>query len=138
MGRIGFWQLLLDDKVSYWEAKAINSASDTAQRAELGTIELGGQLGALEGRVAALSREVLMLRAALSVLAKTLKDTNVIDEHLLDVRLEAAMEEALAPPDPPPTTDGAPGMVVCLRCRRSVPAQSTTMTGDGPVCDRCP
>ncbi len=143
MARVGFWQLLLDDKVSYWEAAAINSAHDAADDARLQTMEIGGRVGALEQRVAGLSREVIMLRAALTVLAKTLKDTNVLDERLLDARLEAAVEEAMAPPEPPPSARVAapvepPRMTVCLRCRNRVPARSTTMTADGPVCDRCP
>lgn len=145
MGRIGFWQLLLDDKVSPWEARAINSAHDAAEHAQLRSVELGGRVDALEHRVAGLSREVIMLRAALTVLAKTLKDTGVLDERLLDARLDAAVEEALAPPEPPPSQRAAPTapaqpprMLVCLRCRNRVPAPSTSMTADGPVCDRCP
>jgi hypothetical protein len=144
VGRIGFWQLLLDDKVSSWEASAINSAHDAADKAQLASLELSAQVGALQGRVAGLSREVIMLRAALTVLANTLKDTGVLDERLLDARLEAAVEEALAPPEPAARPiEAAPAATavrrtVCLRCRNSVPASSTSMTADGPVCDRCP
>lgn len=133
MARIGFWQQLLDQNCSRQEAEAINSAYDSAERAEQGVEDLTGKVGVLTKRVVALSREVALLRVAFTVLARTLKDTNVVDGELLDVRLEAALDEALPPPGA-----ATPMTVVCVRCRRDVPASSTTMTEDGPMCDRCP
>ena len=44
-----------------------------------------------------MSREIVMLRTAITVLVNTLRDTNVIDPKLLDALLEAAFEEAAAP-----------------------------------------
>jgi hypothetical protein len=93
-------------------------------------------------------REIVMRRAALTVLVNTSRDTNVIDPRLLDARLEAAMEEATAPPPTPPPlgrfvaaqqqAQATIPPVTCIRCCRQVPAASTTMTADGPACDRPP
>lgn len=140
MARIGFWQLLLDPQLSYWEAQRINEASDAADWAQAAADGASARASSLEARVAMLGREVVMLRTAMTMLVQTLKDTKVVDERLLDARLEAAMEEASAPTEPAVTAaaSDAPRMLTCLRCRKQVPASTTIMTGDGPVCDRCP
>jgi hypothetical protein len=139
MGRIGFWQLLLDDKLSYWEAQRINEAADAADIAHAAAADAQYSIASAQNRMDALSREVIMLRTALTVLTKTLKDTKVLDDKLLDARLEAAMEEVFPRPEPVPAQP-PPGErpYVCLRCRQTVPARTTTMTADGPVCERCP
>lgn len=138
MGKIGFWQLLLDDKMSYWEAQRINDAQTSADIAQQQASDAHRANQSLQQRVASMSREIVMLRTALTVVVQTLKDTNVVDDRLLDARLEAAMEEAFPPP--PEARPGPLGSisVVCLRCRQKVPASTTTMTADGPMCDRCP
>lgn len=136
MGRIGFWQLLLDDKMSSWEAQRINEAQDAAELAQSQVDAAHQSIDELGRRVQAMGREIIMLRTALTVLSRTLKDTGVVDEALLDRRLEAAMEEAFPRPDP--QAPHAAPRVVCLRCRQSVVASTTTMTADGPMCDRCP
>ncbi len=147
MGRIGFWQLLLDDRVSYWEAQKINAAHDSAEIAQAHAFDAQADLRVLARRVEAMSREVIMLRTALTVVTKTLKDTGVVDEQVLEARLEAAMEEAFPPQARPPTPaersaqqarELAERRVTCLTCRQSVLATTTSMTPDGPVCDRCP
>ena len=146
MSRIGFWQLLLDDRVSYWERNAINGAYDQAELAQNQSEANFYSIGRVKERVDQMSREIVMLRTALTVLVNTLRDTNVVDPRLLDARLEAAMEEATAPPPPPPVQAAANPVkqqvalppVTCIRCRKQVPAASTNMTIDGPVCDRCP
>ena len=139
MGRIGFWQLLLDDKVSYWEAQKINEAQDAADVAASAASDAQYSIASAQNRIDAMSREIVMLRTALTVLTQTLKDTKIVDDRLLDARLEAAMEEAF--PKPPPAAQPIPAAdrkVVCLKCRSSVPAAKTAMTADGPMCDRCP
>ena len=149
MGRIGFWQLLLDPKVSGWEARAINGAYDQADLADQQAQANAFSIGEAQKRISQLGREVVMLRAAMTVLVNTLRDTNVIDPRLLDARLEAALEEATAPPEPAkpaapkhaaagPMAAPISAPVTCLRCRQQVPASSTNMTADGPVCDHCP
>ncbi|MDX2092339.1 MAG: hypothetical protein SFX73_31030 [Kofleriaceae bacterium] len=139
MGRIGFWQLLLDDKVSYWEAQKINGASDAADRA--GSYAYAAQQSADQShlRINQLSREVVMLRTALTVLTQTLKDSGVLNEEVLDARLENAMERAF--PTPPPQPVPVPHSELrytCIKCRQQVLATTTLMTGDGPMCERCP
>jgi cytochrome c-type biogenesis protein CcmH/NrfF len=151
MGRIGFWQLLLDDRMSWWEAQRINEAHDTAEVAQ--GIADAAQFKSFnnETRINNLAREVVFLRTAMTVLVKTLKDSNVLDERLLDARLEAAMEEATAAMPRQaagPTSigevlaQGQQGAVAtkltCVRCRNQVAASSTLMTADGPMCERCP
>lgn len=142
MGKIGFWQLLLDDRVSYWEAQKINEASDTADIAHASAEGAQFMAAQAQTRIDAMSREIVMLRTAVTVLTKTLIDTKVVDGGLLQARLDAAMEEALPRPPPPAATSNdqviATRKVVCTRCRHSVLAKTTSMTADGPVCDRCP
>lgn len=148
MGRIGFWQLLLDDNVSWWEARSINAAHDAADIAQGAADAAQFKSFNNETRINNLAREVVFLRTALTVLVKTLKDSNVLDERLLDARLEAAMEEANAamkPPASPTSTSQTSGQatpasvkLTCVRCRTQVPAASTLMTADGPMCERCP
>jgi hypothetical protein len=134
-GRVGFWQLLLDDKISLWEAYAINKAHDHAEVAQGQASAAQFSIEQTNNRITQLSREVVMLRTALTVLTKTLLDTKVVDQRLLEARLEAAMDEAFAP---------APGgeasqlrSITCIRCRIAKPPAQTTMTVDGPVCDTC-
>lgn len=139
MGRIGFWQLLLDDRVSYWEAQKINEASDSADRA--GAYAYAAQQSADQShlRINQLSREVVMLRTALTVLTQTLKDSGVLNEEVLDARLENALEQAFpAPPPQPAPVDPAQIRYTCIKCRQQVLASTTLMTGDGPTCERCP
>lgn len=139
MGRIGFWQLLLDDKVSYWEAQKINQAQDAADIAANEAAVAQYSIASAQNRIDAMSREIVMLRTAITVLTQTLKDTKVVDDRLLDARLQAAMEEAF--PKPAPAAQPIPAAdrkVVCIKCRGSVPAASTVMTAEGPICDRCP
>ena len=93
--------------------------------------------------MAQMSREIIMLRAAVTVLVNTLRDTNVLDPKLLDARLEAALEEASAPPPltQPQQPVAAPPVILqpltCIRCREDVQPAHTMMTADGPICDRC-
>jgi hypothetical protein len=139
MGRIGFWQLLLDDKLSYWEAQRINEASDAADIAASAAADAQYSIASTQTRMDALSREVIMLRTALTVLVQTLKDTKAVDDRLLDARLEAAIEEVFPrPAAQAPQTPPGDRLYTCLRCRRSVAAKTTTMTADGPMCERCP
>lgn len=139
MGRIGFWQLLLDDKVSYWEAQKINDAQDAADVAANAASAAQYSIASAQNRMDAMGREIVMLRTALTVLTQTLKDTKVVDDRLLDARLEAAMAEAFPRPAPEaPPTPVADRKYVCIKCRNSVLAAKTTMTAEGPMCERCP
>jgi len=150
MGKVSYWQLLLDDRMSWWEMQKINQAFDEAATAQAAAESAQYRGYSMETRLDALSREVVMLRTALTMLTQTLKDTKVIDEQLLDARLEAAMEDAAAAlprQGHVPSVNAVlrqtaaqtgPAMLTCIRCRQSVPASTTLMTGDGPMCERCP
>lgn len=131
MGNIGYWD-------SFWhnmgpfESQAINEAQDLAADAQ--AMAWGAQQ-----RIDRMAREILALRTALNVVVQTLKDTKAIDEHLLDVRMQAAMEEAFPPPpEAAAATPASPIMTVCKKCQQKVLASTTNMTAQGPVCDRCP
>jgi hypothetical protein len=90
MGHIGFWQLLLDDKVSAWEANKINQASDQARDAQSVAGDAHIRVHALEERLSVQSREIVMLRTAVTVLTNTLRDCKILDERLRrDVTLDA-------------------------------------------------
>ena len=71
----------------------------------------------------------MLLRTVVQVLVGTLRETNVIDNHLLDARMQEALAAVAAPP--------ATGKYVCTRCQQQVKASATVMTADGPVCDSC-
>lgn len=138
--RIKFWQLLLDDRMSAWEANAINAAHDSAGIASSQAMAAQASIERTNHRLNDLSREIVMLRTAVTVLTKTLLDCEVINQRLLEARLEAAMEEAFAPPPPPPAAEAMTSpnpSLTCVRCRIAKPANQTTMTDDGPVCDAC-
>jgi hypothetical protein len=76
MARIGFLQLLLDDRMSVWEAERINDAHDAADVAQADAAGAQHQVEQLRRRVDAMSREIIMLRTAPTVLTNTLKDTS--------------------------------------------------------------
>lgn len=136
-GRIGFWQLLLDDKLSYWEAQRINAAHDAADIAFDYAADAGATARQLAHRVENMSREIIMLRTALTVLTQTLADAKILDVTDLNARLEKAVEAAFPKPAPPASPiDPGKVLITCLRCRKQVPAGTTIMTGDGPLCDR--
>lgn len=137
-GRVGFLQLMFDSKTSWWEARSINAAHDAADIAAAEAQAAHFSIAETNRRVAEMARELLMMRTALTVVTKTLLDTNVVDGQVLAARLDAAMEEAFPPPPPPMAkVDAGLRPVVCIRCHQSKPAQQTTLTGDGPICDSC-
>lgn len=139
MGRIGFWQLLLDDNVSYWEAQKINEASDAADVAQSYAYSAQRSAEASHERINAMSREIVMLRTAVTVLANVLKDAKVIDAAQLDAKYAEAVEAAFPPPPAQPAAVPVSEIrYTCLKCRQKVLASTTLMTADGPVCERCP
>ena len=128
MARVGFFQMLLDDDMSWGEMAAINSAHDQAQAALDQGAMIGASVGMLQQRLAAQAKEIRTLKALVGVLAGVLRDTGVVDGDILDYRLEAALEEA---------AEEKVEVVTCLQCGRQVPKNRTTITGAGLVCDAC-
>jgi hypothetical protein len=137
MRQIGFWQLLLDNRLSYWEAQRINEAYEDSESAYQNAADAQRAAASAATRIDMMSREIVMLRTALTVLTQTLKDAKLVDEKLLDARLEAAMDEAFPKPEAKaPAVPAAEIPYTCLRCRKQVAAGTTIMTADGPVCER--
>ena len=118
---------------------------DHNQNARIARLEGRGgvtadELVELREQVAVQAGQIAMLRAVVGALTGTLRDAlaapGSIDASVLDARLEAAIEDVLAPPEVP--VDPSARMVVCVLCDQRVPAPTTTMTAHGFQCDRCP
>ncbi|MBV8762184.1 MAG: hypothetical protein JO257_33140 [Deltaproteobacteria bacterium] len=127
--------MLTDSKMSVHEGNAINAALDRGNAAmEVASAQgdaFGGAITRLQGRVAAQDREIKLLRAAVGVLAAMLRDNGIVDGEMLDIRLEAAMENAEE------EIDHAANTITCPRCNRQVDRHVTVMTEQGVICDRC-
>src|SRR6185312_6271024 len=95
---ISFFSMLTDSKMSIHEGNAINAALDRGNAAlEVASAQgdaFGGAISRLQGKVVAQDREIKLLRAAIGVLAAMLRDQGVVNNDMLDLRLEAAMENA--------------------------------------------
>lgn len=132
MARIGFFEMLLDDDMSWRERDAINDAHDAAETARSYSDELGGKLDDVGATVAEQKREIARLRAALRVLATILCERGLVDSSQLDLRLEAAMNEAVER-----WKEAFAETIACPRCGQPVPPRQTVMTEQGLMCDRC-
>ncbi len=128
---ISFFSMLTDPNMSVREGTAINTALDRGTAALEATSAQGDAIGRMLGRLAAQDREIKLLRAAVGVLAAMLRDNGVVDGEMLDLRLEAAMENAEE------EIDHAANTVTCPRCNRQVDRRITVMTEQGVICDRC-
>lgn len=128
---ISFFSMLTDPNMGVREGTAINTALDRGTAALEATSAQGDAIGRMLGRLAAQDREIKLLRAAVGVLAAMLRDNGVVDGEMLDLRLEAAMENAEE------EIDHAANTVTCPRCNRQVDRRITVMTEQGVICDRC-
>ncbi len=133
---------------SFWDTLHEWQQDSRIRRLERGGTRTGGSPAAdtitsLREQVAKQAGDIVMLRAVIGALASTLRDSlaapGTVDASVLDARLEAAIEEALLPPELP-TVPADPNLriVTCVRCQQEVPASTTTMTAQGFTCDRCP
>lgn len=136
MARIGFFQALLDDQMSWAERHAINDAHDRADAATIASADAAVAVALLQRRVTEQRKELEKVRTALSVLCQVLRDTKVLDAQLLDYRLEAAMDE-LEEEDGTGATKPAPQLTTCSRCEIHIPVTNTVVTASGTVCDSC-
>lgn len=128
---ISFFSMLTDPNMSVREGVAINTALDRGTAALEASSAQSDAIGRMLGRLAAQDREIKLLRAAVGVLAAMLRDQGVVDGEMLDLRLEAAMENAEE------EIDHAANTITCPRCNRQVDRRVTVMTESGVVCDRC-
>jgi hypothetical protein len=133
MARIGFFEMLVDDDISWLERSAINSAQDRADAALNQGEMLGSSIGALQKTILAQHAEIRGLKAALSVLAHVLEDAGVVDRKVLDYRIEAAIEDAREAAEAARGTE----TVLCVGCSTQVPKARTNVTELGLMCDRC-
>jgi hypothetical protein len=135
MSRISFFSTLFDPRMSFTEGRTSNEAlargNAAMEVAQAQGDAFGGAIASLRGHVAAQHREIKLLRAAVGVLAATLRDNGVVDGEMLDLRLEAAIANAEE------EIEVATTMITCPRCRRQVDRRITVMTEQGVVCDRC-
>jgi len=130
MARLGVFQALLDDQMTWAEREAIHEAHDRADAAAIAK----GDLAVLQRRVIEQRKELDKLRTALSVMCQVLGETKLLDVRLLDVRLEAEIDDL---EDATGETRPAPQLTACARCGAHVPVTNTAMTGAGTVCDAC-
>lgn len=128
---ISFFSMLTDPNMSVREGVAINTALDRGTAALEASSAQSDAISRMLGRLAAQDREIKLLRAAVGVLAAMLRDNGVVDGEMLDLRLEAAMENAEE------EIDHAANTITCPRCNRQVDRRITVMTEAGVVCDRC-
>jgi hypothetical protein len=129
---------LLDDRTSFLEIKNIRSAQIAAQDALDAQADSAAMFNtrivSLQKQIALQHDQIVRLQSALGVLAAVLRDGGLINAEILDARLEAATlnaeeeEEAHAV---------ASNQTICPRCGVSVDMRRTTMTANGPICDRC-
>jgi hypothetical protein len=133
MARIGFFEMLVHEDISWLERNAINSAHDRADAALNQGEMLGSSIGALQQTIRAQQAEIAGLKAALSVLAHVLEDAGVVDRKVLDYRIEAAIEDAQEAAE----AARAGETVQCVGCSQTVPKARSNVTELGLMCDRC-
>jgi hypothetical protein len=133
MAKLGFFDVLFDDNLSWREASAINQAGDRADAALHQGTMLGESIGALQRRVQLQAKEIDVLKTALAVLVKVLEESNVVDAGVLDYRLEAAMAEAEAEAEEARAT----ATRMCVGCSLSFPVARLNVTEIGELCDAC-
>lgn len=131
MGKIGFWETLIDDDLSWREASAINDAYDKAEQARSDIEDAGFRIDKLEQVVAKQRTELAQLRQALDTLLHMLAEKELVDREIFGYRLEAAIENARE------RAQQVVDNVACQGCGRIVPRGSTTITTNGTLCPRC-
>ena len=141
---VSFFDRLFDS--DYRQRTDINDARDEAVDARNAVAESALIFNEKIRNQATQIRDLSML---VSVLAKMLMESGVIDEKVLRYRVEAEMEalaeriaaanaakystsEVRPIEEPPPSTP-----TVCAKCGKTVPAHKTVITADGTVCDGC-
>jgi hypothetical protein len=140
---VGFWETFFDN--DHRQRSDINDA-----RADAAYV--AADLDALRGQVGRLQRQLGDLSVLVSVLVRVLQESTVVDPKVLRYRVEAELENlaaargeysvadkynhaqpSVSPPEPvAPTTP-----TTCGKCGQTVPANRTTITETGVVCDGC-
>ena len=131
MSKISFWDTLVHDDVSLFEADAINASHDAAEVAQASAESAHQRIERLEQLVGRQRTEVGQLRAAVDTLLHMLAEHGAIDREIFGYRLEAAIENARE------RAQQAAAMTVCSGCAAQVARASTTITVGGVLCPRC-
>ena len=158
---MGYWERLFDPRFMWdteWKQRrdiidAENLAMDAAAQ---GNQALAG-VTVLHKHVSMLQAQVHDLSITVMALVEMLADAKQIEPQELRARVEAASvgeraeaaaaakaaadaaaaERARADQARHAGSQGVTTLVDCIRCHKRVPANQTTMTGDGVVCDNC-
>jgi hypothetical protein len=120
---LGFFDLFFDD--DYRQRSDIN---DLRRQESVVATDVAG----LSQQIAALRKQVHDLSMTVAVMMKMLGEAGQLDPKIVRYRVEAELEAAEEATHKAPTA-----MVKCDRCKASVPANLTTLTETGQVCDRC-
>ncbi|MDQ3334279.1 MAG: hypothetical protein M4D80_03895 [Myxococcota bacterium] len=140
---VGFWDNFFDN--DHRQRNDINEA-----RADAAYV--AADVDALRTQVGRLQRQLGDLSVLVSVLVRVLQESNALDPKVLRYRVEAELENlaaargefsvadkynraqpSVSPPEPvAPTTP-----TTCSKCGQTVPANRTTITETGVVCDGC-
>jgi len=135
---VGFWDSFFDS--DYRQRSDINEMRDTA-------FYVANDLETLRGACGTLQRQVHDLSVLVTVLVRILEESGQVDTKVLRYRVEAELDaiaaaRGLAPA--PVTTSGSPAHepaptvpTRCTKCGQTVPANRTTITELGVVCDVC-
>jgi hypothetical protein len=140
--RPGFWEMMFDS--DYRRRSDINDALYQSQ-------SLSGDVASLQAQIGRLQENQRDLSVTVAAMLELLVDKQQLDPDRVRERAEAmlaelrkpppgsvvaAPPEAIAHPKPPPLNTQP---LTCTKCGRSVPANLTLMTENGPVCDPgCP
>lgn len=139
---VGFWDTFFDS--DYRQRADINALreADAAY-----TAHVAADLDGVRQQCMRLQRQVGDLSILVSVLVRMLEEGGQLDSKVLRYRVEAALEAIAAArvapsPSPdhianPPEPQAPTTPTTCGRCGQVVPANRTTITERGIVCDRC-
>ena len=139
---VGFWDTFFDN--DYRQRSDINDMRDE-------TAYASAEIAGVRQHAVRLQRQVSDLSVLVSVLVRMLEESGHLDAKVLRYRVEAELENlAVArgervyaePPPPahivnPPEPQAPTTPTTCSKCGQTVPANRTTITESGIVCDGC-
>jgi hypothetical protein len=142
---VGFWDTFFDS--DYRQRSDINEA-----RADAAYV--AADVDALRTQVGRLQRQLGDLSVLVSVLVRVLQESGAVDPKVLRYRVEAELENLAAargefsvadkyniagarPSVSPPEPEAPTTPTTCSKCGQTVPANRTTITETGVVCDGC-
>ena len=144
---VGFWDMFFDS--DYRQREHINALRDD-------NVATAGEIESVRAHAMRLQRQVGDLSVLVSVLVRLLEEGGQLDAKVLRYRVEAELENMAAyraqqgpmsmgqaisgPPSAsasPPEPEAPTTPTTCGKCGQVVPANRTTITASGVLCDRC-